>query len=48
MPTNGKPHDVPCVQFSFSDHNTILAKSVEGVVDVIAVSAGSMFSTIIH
>jgi DNA-directed RNA polymerase-5 subunit 1 len=47
MPTDGKLHTVPCVQFSFFDNNTIFSESVEGAVNVIADSIGSMFSTII-
>ena len=47
MPTNEKLHNVPCVQFSFSNDNTILSKSVEWAVNVIADSVDSTFSTII-
>jgi hypothetical protein len=36
MPTDGKLHNVPCVQFSFSDNNIVLSESVEGMVNVIA------------
>jgi hypothetical protein len=41
MPTDGKLHIVPHVQFSFFDANTILSKSIEGTVNVIADSVGS-------
>jgi DNA-directed RNA polymerase-5 subunit 1 len=34
---------VPCMQFSFSDGNTVLSTSVEGLVNVIADSVGSVF-----
>ena len=47
MPTDGKLHNVPCVQFSFSNDNTLLAESVEWAVNVIANSVDSVFSTII-
>jgi hypothetical protein len=47
MPTDGKLHIVPCVQFSFFDNNTIFSMSVEGAVNAIAESVGSTFSTII-
>jgi DNA-directed RNA polymerase-5 subunit 1 len=43
MPTNGKLHITPRVQFSFSDANTILSESIEGTVKVIADSVGSGF-----
>jgi len=29
MPTDGKLHNVPCVQFSFSNDNTVLSESIE-------------------
>jgi DNA-directed RNA polymerase-5 subunit 1 len=34
---------VPCVQFSFSDDNTVLSVSVEGSVNVIADAVGFVF-----
>jgi hypothetical protein len=43
IPTDGKLHIAPHVQFSFSDANTILSKFVEGTVKVIADSVGSGF-----
>ena len=36
MPTNETLHKVPCVQFSFTNDNTVLSESVERVVNVIA------------
>ena len=47
MPTNGKLRNVSCVQLSFSNDNTILSKSVQWAVNVIADSVGSVFSMII-
>jgi DNA-directed RNA polymerase-5 subunit 1 len=41
--TNGKLLVVPYVQFSFSDDNTVLSESVEGLVNVIADSVGFVF-----
>jgi DNA-directed RNA polymerase-5 subunit 1 len=41
--TNGKLLVVPYVQFSFSDDNTVLSESVEGLVNVIANSVGFGF-----
>ena len=41
MPTDGKLHNVPFVQFSFSNDNIVLSKSVEGAVNVIANSVDS-------
>jgi DNA-directed RNA polymerase-5 subunit 1 len=43
MPTDGKLHIVPHVQFSFSDANTVLSESIEGTVKVIANSVGPGF-----
>jgi DNA-directed RNA polymerase-5 subunit 1 len=43
MPTDGKLHIAPGVQFSFSDANTILSESIEGTVKVIADSIDSRF-----
>jgi hypothetical protein len=43
MPTDGKLHIAPHVQFSFSDASTVLSESVEGTVKVIADSVGSGF-----
>jgi DNA-directed RNA polymerase-5 subunit 1 len=43
MPTDGKLHIAPRVQFSFSDANTVLSEYVEGTVKVIADSVGSGF-----
>jgi DNA-directed RNA polymerase-5 subunit 1 len=43
MPTNGKLHIAPRVQFSFSDANTVLSESIEGTMKVIADSIGSGF-----
>jgi DNA-directed RNA polymerase-5 subunit 1 len=43
MPTDGKLHIAPRVQFSFSDANTVLSESVEGTVKVIADSVGFGF-----
>ena len=40
-------HKVPCVQFSFSNDNTVLSESVERAVNVMVDSVGSVFSTII-
>jgi DNA-directed RNA polymerase-5 subunit 1 len=40
---NEKLLKVPCVQFSFSDDNTVLSESVEGLVNVIADSVGFVF-----
>jgi DNA-directed RNA polymerase-5 subunit 1 len=34
---------VPCVQFSFSDDNTVLSESVKGLVHMITDSVGSVF-----
>ena len=42
-----KLHNVPCVQFSFSNDNTVLSESVEWAVNVIADSIDSLFSMII-
>ncbi|XP_066321217.1 DNA-directed RNA polymerase V subunit 1-like [Miscanthus floridulus] len=42
MPIDGKLHKVPCVQFSFSDDNTVLSESVERAVNVIADSVCSV------
>ena len=42
MSTDGKLHKVPCVQFSFSDDNTVLSESVERAVNVIADSVCSV------
>ena len=47
MPTDEMLHKVPCVQFSFSNDNTVLSEPIEWVVNVIADSIGSAFSTII-
>ena len=47
MPTDGKLHNVPCVQFSFSNDSTLLSEFVEWEVNVIANSIDSVFSTII-
>jgi len=47
MPIDGKLHNVPCVQLSFSNDNTILSGFVEWAVNVIADSVDSAFSTII-
>jgi DNA-directed RNA polymerase-5 subunit 1 len=41
--TNGKLLPIPCVQFSFSDDNSVLSESVEGLVNMITVSVGSVF-----
>jgi DNA-directed RNA polymerase-5 subunit 1 len=41
--TNGKLLTIPCMQFSFSDDNTVLSESIEGLVNVIADSVGSIF-----
>jgi hypothetical protein len=43
MPTDGKLHIVPRVQFSFPDANTVLSEFVEGTVKVIDDSVGSGF-----
>jgi hypothetical protein len=43
MPTDGKLHIAPRVQFSFSDANTILYESIEGTVKVIADSVSPGF-----
>ncbi|XP_062224054.1 DNA-directed RNA polymerase V subunit 1-like [Phragmites australis] len=42
-PIDGKLHKIPCLQFSFSDDNTILSESVERAVNVIADSVCSVF-----
>jgi DNA-directed RNA polymerase-5 subunit 1 len=42
-PTDGKLHIVPRVQFSFSDANTVLSESIEGIVKVIADSVSPGF-----
>ena len=34
MPINGKLHKVPCVQFSFTDINTLFSKSIELVLTI--------------
>ena len=47
MPTDTKLHNVPCVQFSFSNDNTVLSESVEWAVNVIADSVDSAFLMII-
>ena len=47
MSTDGKLHNVPCVQCSFSDNSTVLPESVEWAVNVIADSVDSAFSTTI-
>ena len=47
MPTDETLHKVPCVQFCFSNDNTVLSESVEREVNVIADSVGSAFSMII-
>ena len=47
MPTDGKLHNVPRVQFSFSNDNMVLSESVEREVNVIADSVGSAVLTII-
>ena len=36
MSVDGKLHNVPYVQFSFSDVNTVLYESIERAVNVIA------------
>jgi hypothetical protein len=41
--TNGKLLTIPYVQFSFSDDNTVLSESIEGLVNVIADSVGFVF-----
>ncbi|PUZ74086.1 hypothetical protein GQ55_1G036800 [Panicum hallii var. hallii] len=41
-PVDGYLHMIPCVQFSFSDDNTILSESVERAVNVIADSVCSV------
>ncbi|KAL6629149.1 hypothetical protein ACP70R_028914 [Stipagrostis hirtigluma subsp. patula] len=41
-PFSGKLHKVPCLQFTFSDDNTILSESVERAVNVIADSVCSV------
>ena len=47
MPTNGKLYNIPCVQFSFSNDNTVLSESIERAVNVIADSVGLAVLTII-
>ena len=47
MPTEETLQKVPCVQFSFSNDNTILSESIEWAMNVIADSVGSAFLTII-
>ena len=47
MPTDGKLHNVPCVQFCFSNDNMVLSESIERAVNVIADFVGSVVSTII-
>ncbi|KAJ1277932.1 hypothetical protein BS78_04G040400 [Paspalum vaginatum] len=42
MPIDGNLHMIPCVQFSFSDANTVLSESVERAVNVIADSVCSV------
>jgi hypothetical protein len=41
--TNGKLLLITCVQFSFFDGNTVLFMSVEGLVNMIIDSVGSVF-----
>jgi DNA-directed RNA polymerase-5 subunit 1 len=41
--TNGTLLKVSCVQFSFSDDNTVLSEFVEGSANVIADSVGFVF-----
>ncbi|XP_062218221.1 DNA-directed RNA polymerase V subunit 1-like [Phragmites australis] len=41
-PIDGKLHKIPCLQFSFSDDNTILSESVERAVNVLADSVCSV------
>jgi DNA-directed RNA polymerase-5 subunit 1 len=43
MPTDGKLHIAPRVQFSFSDANTVLSESINGTVKMIADSIGPRF-----
>jgi DNA-directed RNA polymerase-5 subunit 1 len=43
MPTDGKLHIAPRVQFSFSDANTALSESIEETVKVIADFVGPEF-----
>jgi DNA-directed RNA polymerase-5 subunit 1 len=43
MPTDGKLHIAPRVQFSFSDANTILSESIEGTVEMIVDYVGLGF-----
>jgi DNA-directed RNA polymerase-5 subunit 1 len=43
MPTDGKLHIAPRVQFSYSDADTILSESIEGTMNEIADSVGSRF-----
>jgi hypothetical protein len=43
MPTDGKLHIAPRVQFSFSDANTVLSESIKRTVNVTADSAGFGF-----
>ena len=46
MLTDEMLQKVPCVQFSFSNDNTVLSESVDRAVNVIANSVGSAFLTI--
>jgi hypothetical protein len=41
--TNGKLLPISCMQFPFSDDNTVLFESVKGLVNVIADSVGFIF-----
>jgi hypothetical protein len=41
-PIDGKLHKIPCLQFSFSNDNTILSESVESAVNLISDSVCSV------
>ena len=47
MSTDGKLHNVPCVQCSFSNDNTVFSESAERAVNVVADSIGLAVSMII-
>ena len=47
MPTDETLHKILCVQFSFSNDNTILSESVERDMNMIANYVGSVFLMII-